>query len=272
MTILTDFLWPGPKRASAASRRPIWRSFTRGSCSRASRDDRRRRRRRPGNPGRRAGRAAAGIVGSTSAASPTLEPPSGPRGRGSAAARPAGRTAGGRACRPSRDRSPRPDLRSHPGPEPDPGRSIHLSAQCEAARGARLHLRRRSHFDCRRSAGPFSISTSVQSRSARRGARRHPPRVEGLDRRPASQSGRARQRPPRFIEGQARHFETPSALVNRFASLVIHGLPVDHEAGFADRLAGIELRFTDRRPPISRFIRIRWSRSSSPTPPRSSRT
>ena len=44
-----------------------------------------------------------------------------------------------------------------------------------------------------------------------------------------------------LVEGQARHFETPSALVNRYAGLIIHGLPPDHEAGFADRLAGIDV-------------------------------
>ena len=29
--------------------------------------------------------------------------------------------------------------------------------------------------------------------------------------------------------------------MNRFANLVIHDLPVDHEAGFADRLAAIDV-------------------------------
>ena len=39
----------------------------------------------------------------------------------------------------------------------------------------------------------------------------------------------------------------PRPCVNRCASLVIHGLPVDHEAGFADRLAAIDLdSLTDR--------------------------
>ena len=35
-------------------------------------------------------------------------------------------------------------------------------------------------------------------------------------------------------------FETQSALVNRFASLVMHGLPVDHDAGFTERLDAID--------------------------------
>jgi hypothetical protein len=30
--------------------------------------------------------------------------------------------------------------------------------------------------------------------------------------------------------------------VNRYASLVIHDLPVDHDAGFAERMADVELQ------------------------------
>ena len=79
----------------------------------------------------------------------------------------------------------------------------------------------RSHFDCRRGAGPFSVSASLQTDRARRGAGRPPAR----GRRPCSDD-----RPPTpaelddarraLIEGQARHFETPSALVSRYAEPV----------------------------------------------------
>ena len=44
-----------------------------------------------------------------------------------------------------------------------------------------------------------------------------------------------------MIEGQPRHFETPGAIVNRFAELVIFGLPIDHDARFRDRLEQIDL-------------------------------
>ncbi len=44
-----------------------------------------------------------------------------------------------------------------------------------------------------------------------------------------------------MIEGQARHFETPSALVSRYAGLFLHGLPPDHHSGFADRLEAVTL-------------------------------
>jgi predicted Zn-dependent peptidase len=94
----------------------------------------------------------------------------------------------------------------------------------------------RSHFECRRGAGPFSIGTSVQSdrlAEALDDIRREleaiqtsrPPTQEELD-----DARRA------LIEGQPRQFETPSALVNRYANLLVHGLPADHEAGFTDRL------------------------------------
>ncbi len=98
----------------------------------------------------------------------------------------------------------------------------------------------RSQFECRRSAGPFSIGTSVQSDRIGQALEdiRHelaafvtgrPPTQEELD-----DARRA------LVEGQPRHFETPSALVNRFASLLIHQLPADHEAGFTDRLMKID--------------------------------
>ncbi len=99
----------------------------------------------------------------------------------------------------------------------------------------------RSSFDCRRGPGPFSVSTSVQTEKvgealaqirvelqAISGGR--PPSAEELD--DARRS---------LIEGHPRQFDTPGAVVNRFAGLVIHDLPVDHDSRFAERLAAIEL-------------------------------
>ncbi len=99
----------------------------------------------------------------------------------------------------------------------------------------------RSSFDCRRRPGPFTVTASVQTEKvgealeqirieleAITGAR--PPEPVELD--DARRS---------LIEGHPRQFETPGALVNRFAVLVIHDLPVDHDAGFRDRLAAINL-------------------------------
>ena len=90
----------------------------------------------------------------------------------------------------------------------------------------------RSHFDTRLGKGPFSITTSLQSDRladalndiyhelmALVGGR--PPTQAELD-----DARRA------LIEGQARQFETPAALVNRYANLFIHGLPPDHYRAF----------------------------------------
>ncbi len=44
-----------------------------------------------------------------------------------------------------------------------------------------------------------------------------------------------------LIEGQARHFETPAALVARYAGLYLYGLPPDHHSGFAERLEAVGL-------------------------------
>ena len=99
----------------------------------------------------------------------------------------------------------------------------------------------RSHFDCRLGRGPFSITTSVQSDKVAlalddiyqelvelRGGR--PPTQAELD--------NARRS---LVEGQSRQFETPAALVNRYANLLIHRLPPDYYVNFPDRLSGIDL-------------------------------
>jgi zinc protease len=97
----------------------------------------------------------------------------------------------------------------------------------------------RSSFDFRRRPGPFSVSASVQTEKV----------GEALDQIRIELEAIVGERPPTglelenarrsLIEGHPRHFESPGALVNRFAGLVIHDLPVDHDAGFADRLAQI---------------------------------
>ena len=44
-----------------------------------------------------------------------------------------------------------------------------------------------------------------------------------------------------LIEGQGRQFETPSALIARYAGLFVHGLPTDHHARFSERLEGVSV-------------------------------
>ena len=113
-----------------------------------------------------------------------------------------------------------------------------LNAKLREERGFTYGVR--SSFDCRRGAGPFSISTSVQGDRL----------AEALDDIHHELSAFVTGRPPTqdelddarrsLIEGQPRHFETPSSLVSRYASLLIHGLPPDHEASFANRLRQID--------------------------------
>ncbi len=63
-----------------------------------------------------------------------------------------------------------------------------------------------------------------------------------------------------MIEGQARHFETPAALVSRYAGLFLHGLPGDHHARFAERLGAVTLDSLDsaarRHVDPSRFVAV----------------
>ncbi len=97
----------------------------------------------------------------------------------------------------------------------------------------------RSHFDFRKGAGPFAVSSSLQS--DRLGEALGDLRGEVLallgDRPPTpAELDDARRS---LIEGQARHFETPSALVSRYAGLFLHGLPPDHHARFAERLGAV---------------------------------
>jgi predicted Zn-dependent peptidase len=99
----------------------------------------------------------------------------------------------------------------------------------------------RSHFDTRRSAGPFFVSASLQAdRVGEALADVRAAIVELLDDRPPTprELDDARRA---LIEGQARHFETPSALVSRYAELVVHGLAVDEHARLAERLSGVTI-------------------------------
>ncbi len=99
----------------------------------------------------------------------------------------------------------------------------------------------RSHFDFRRFAGPFSISAALQA--DRLGEALDDLRAEVLalrEDRPPTQSELDDARRS-LIEGQARHFETPAALVSRYASLFLHGLPIDYHTHFAERLERVSV-------------------------------
>lgn len=99
----------------------------------------------------------------------------------------------------------------------------------------------RSQFDGRRGAGPFSISASLQSDRLAEAMDDLYRELQALvGGRPARQAEIDDSRRA-LIESQARQFETPAALVNRYINLMIHGLPVDHLASFPDRVAAIDL-------------------------------
>ena len=117
--------------------------------------------------------------------------------------------------------------------------SSRLNSKLREERGLTYGVR--SHFDCRGQAGPFSVTTSVQADRLAIALNDIRLELEALTSdRPPNQVELDNARRS-LVEGHARQFETPSALVNRFAGLIIHGLPPDHEAGFADRLASIDV-------------------------------
>jgi predicted Zn-dependent peptidase len=99
----------------------------------------------------------------------------------------------------------------------------------------------RSHFDFRRNAGPFSITAALQPDRLDEALGDLHHEIRGLagDRSPTLQELDDARRA--LIEGQARQFETPAALVSRYASLFVHGLPPDHHAHFAERLDGVSV-------------------------------
>ena len=98
----------------------------------------------------------------------------------------------------------------------------------------------RSHFDSRRGPGPFSISASLQADRLAEALDAIRGEVNALldDRRPTETERDDARRA--LVEGQARHFETPSALVSRYAGLFLYDLPPDHHARLAERLAAID--------------------------------
>ncbi len=99
----------------------------------------------------------------------------------------------------------------------------------------------RSHFDCRLGRGPFSITTSVQSDKAALALDDIYHELRTLiGSRPPTQSELDNARRA-LVEGQTRQFETPAALVNRYAHLFIHGLRPDYFLDFPDRLSRIDL-------------------------------
>ncbi len=99
----------------------------------------------------------------------------------------------------------------------------------------------RSHFDFRRSAGPFTIGASLQSDRLAEALDDLRREVESLldDRPPTSAELDDARRA--LIEGQARHYETPSSLVSRFANIMLHDLPPDEPSRLPERLASVTL-------------------------------
>jgi zinc protease len=97
----------------------------------------------------------------------------------------------------------------------------------------------RSRFDFRMGRGPFHIAASLQSdRLAEALADLRAEVVELLQCRPPTDAELDDARRA-LIEGQARHFETPSALASRYAELFVHALPLDEHARLPERLASV---------------------------------
>ena len=118
-----------------------------------------------------------------------------------------------------------------------------LNAKLREEKGLTYGIR--SHFEFRRAPGPFMISASLQSDRLDEALNDIRHEVLGLlgDRPPThTELADARRS---LLEGQARHFETPTALVSRYAGLFLHGLPPDHYTRFADRLDAVTLATLD---------------------------
>lgn len=96
-----------------------------------------------------------------------------------------------------------------------------------------------SHFDFRREVGPFYVSASLQADRLAEALEDLRREVQGIrDDRPPTQTELDDARRS-LVQGQARHFETPSALVSRFATLFLHGLPADFHSKLAERLDAV---------------------------------
>ncbi len=99
----------------------------------------------------------------------------------------------------------------------------------------------RSSFDPRRGKGPFSIASSLQSDRLSEALEDVYHEVQALvGGRPPTQTEIDDARRA-LVEGQTRQFETPSALVSRYAGVFIQGLPIDHYATFPERIGAVSL-------------------------------
>jgi predicted Zn-dependent peptidase len=115
--------------------------------------------------------------------------------------------------------------------------SSRLNARLREEKGLTYGIR--SHFDSRRGAGPFWVGSSLQSDRIAEALVDIRSEIEALlaDRPPTEAELQDARRA--LIEGQSRHFETPSALVARYGGLFLHGLPPDHHARLPERLAAL---------------------------------
>jgi predicted Zn-dependent peptidase len=99
----------------------------------------------------------------------------------------------------------------------------------------------RSHVEARREPGPIWIGASLQAdRLGEAISQIRAELQEFLAERPATDRELADARRA-LVEGQARHFEGPSALVGRFGSLFLQGLPTDEHRRLPDRLGAVSL-------------------------------
>ncbi len=99
----------------------------------------------------------------------------------------------------------------------------------------------RSHWDFRRAAGPFSVSAALQADRLSEALADLRNEIMALRRERPPTKGELDDARHSLLEGQARHFETPSALVSRFAGLFLHDLPIDYHAHFAARLGTVSV-------------------------------
>jgi zinc protease len=109
----------------------------------------------------------------------------------------------------------------------------------------------RSRFDTRRGRGPFWIGASIQSDKTAEAIELIVDEIEAIlgDRPPTAEEIDTARRS--LIEGRARHFESPSDLVSRFASLFIHDLPIDDHSHFGERLEAVTAESIARGAPAA---------------------
>ena len=114
-----------------------------------------------------------------------------------------------------------------------------LNAKLREEKGLTYGIR--SNFDTRKGPGPFTISSSLQADKIAEALADIRGEVEAiLTNRPPSQSELDDARMA-IIDGQARHFENPSALVSRYAGLFLYGLPLDDYARLEERLGHVTI-------------------------------